>query len=240
MIPDAAPVSSLRVGGMTPFSTSDYPGQMAAVLFVQGCPWRCGYCHNPHLQERGTDNPLDWGDIMKFLKRRAGLIDAVVFSGGEPTIDPALEEAMQQVKALGYKIGLHCAGIYPRRLKEVLPLVDWVGLDIKATFNKYAHITQFAGSGDQALACLQAVLASGVDYELRTTLHPLLLPEEDLLELARSLAKMKVNNYVWQLFRDQGCNDAVLNNASLAGYPSESLVEQVSAMFTRFTLKKNA
>jgi len=115
-----------------------------------------------------------------------------------------------------------------------------VGLDIKAPFNKYAHITQFAGSGDPALACLQAVLASGVDYELRTTLHPMLLPEEDLLELARSLAKMKVNNYVWQLFRDQGCNDAVLNNASLAGYPSESLVEQVSAMFTRFTLKKNA
>ena len=78
----------LRIGGLTPLSTTDYPGQLAAAVFCQGCPWRCGYCHNPHLIPATVKQGIDWVEVMRFLERRRGLLDAVVFSGGEPTLQP--------------------------------------------------------------------------------------------------------------------------------------------------------
>src|SRR3546814_11044795 len=90
-------------------------------------------------------------------------------------------------RSLGFKIGLHSGGTHPERLKSVLPLVDWVGFDVKALFANYARVTKVANSGEPALKGLQAILDSGVDYECRTTLHPALLPEHGVLQLARSL-----------------------------------------------------
>ena len=122
----------MRVGGFVPFTSTDYPGALAAVVFCQGCPWRCGYCHNPHLVpargegERGFDGILEW------LENRRGLLDAVVFSGGEPTAQAALDEAMDAVRARGFKIGLHTGGAYPRRLAALFRHVDWIGFDVKA------------------------------------------------------------------------------------------------------------
>ncbi|MBI3069525.1 MAG: 4Fe-4S cluster-binding domain-containing protein, partial [Betaproteobacteria bacterium] len=74
----------LRVGGLVPLTTTDYPGRLAAVVFCQGCPWRCGYCHNPHLLPARRTAPIAWHAVRDFLERRRGLLDAVVFSGGEP------------------------------------------------------------------------------------------------------------------------------------------------------------
>lgn len=232
------PLRSLRVGGVVPFTATDYPGRLAAVVFVQGCTWRCGYCHNPHLQSRTRTGAIQWASVMELLERRIGLIDGVVFSGGEPTADPALADAILDVRKLGYQAGLHSAGTHPQRLKEVLPLLDWVGLDIKAAFDDYTRVTHRRGSGDHALASLEAVLASGVDYECRTTLHPDLLPEDELLHLARELSAMNVKHYALQVFRTQGCADDVLNAASLAGYPRDDVIAQVSALFPRFTLRR--
>jgi pyruvate formate lyase activating enzyme len=239
-VPDALPVRArrlLKVGGVTPFSATDYPGQLATVIFVQGCPWRCGYCHNPHLHLRTAQSVLHWPKILALLQRRVGLIDAVVFSGGEAATDPALAEAIHAVRALGFRIGLHSAGTYPQRLAELLPLLDWIGLDIKAPFEHYQRITGFADSGRAARASLDAVLASGIDYECRTTLHPALLPENEILELAQALAALQVQNYALQVFRAQGCNDAALNAASMLNYPAEGLVQRVSALFPKFTLR---
>lgn len=230
---------SLKVGGITPFTATDYPGKLAAVVFVQGCPWRCGYCHNPHLQPRLGSSTIPWTQVLELLHRRVGLIDAVVFSGGEPTIDAALEDAIGAVRALGFAVGLHSAGTYPRRLAEILPLLDWVGLDIKASFAQYDRITQIAGSGAQAQAAAEAVLASGVDYELRTTIHPDLLLEADILALAHSLSQMDVQNYVLQVFRAQGSQDAALNAVAMAGYPSATLLHQVAQLFPQFSVRRS-
>lgn len=230
----------LKVGGVTPFTATDYPGKLAAVVFVQGCPWRCGYCHNPHLQPRTSDSPLHWARIVALLERRVGLIDAVVFSGGEPTIDPALAGAIADVRALGFGVGLHSGGIYPKRLAQILPLVDWIGLDIKAPFDqRYDRVTGFAGSAAQALESAQAVIDSKISCEFRTTIHPSLLSEDDILELATELAAMGVTNYVLQLFRAQGCGSDALNNVSVAGYPGGELIERVAALFPRFTLRRD-
>ena len=77
--------NALRVGGFVPFTSADYPGALAAVVFCQGCPWRCGYCHNPHLMPARGDAGRDFDGILDWLESRRGLLDAVVFSGGEPT-----------------------------------------------------------------------------------------------------------------------------------------------------------
>ena len=131
----------LLIGGLLPFTTIDYPGCLAAVLFCQGCPWRCRYCHNRHLLPQKGGSALPWQDVLALLERRQGLLDALVFSGGEATLQAALPEAMRRVRAMGFKVGLHTAGPYPERLRECLPLLDWVGMDLKAPFaDRRAHV----------------------------------------------------------------------------------------------------
>lgn len=230
------PDRSLKVGGFVPFSTTDFPGKLAAVVFVQGCPWECVYCHNPHLQPRTEDSPMPWTDVLALLQRRTGLLDAVVFSGGEPTLDPALQEAIQAVRALGFQVGLHTGGAYPKRLAEVLPLIDWIGLDVKASFTYYERITGVKASGDPALACTQLVVDSGIAHECRTTIHPDLFSESDLLILAKTLAGMGVTHYALQVFREQGCNNASLS--AVHAYPDKDLVAQIASMFKAFALRE--
>lgn len=228
---------TLKVGGVTPFTATDYPGKLAAVVFVQGCPWQCGYCHNPHLQLRLQKSPLQWNKVLGLLEKRIGLIDAVVFSGGEPTLDPAIGSAIKDVRKLGFQVGLHTGGSYPQRLNELLPQVDWVALDIKAPFGQYEKVTGSADSGLAALACAEAVLASGIKYEFRTTIHPSLLSEEDIVDLACVLAGMGAKHYALQAFRAQACRTKELKATAVAGYPSEDLVRRVSAMFDSFSYR---
>lgn len=229
-----------KIGGLVPFTATDYPGLLSAVIFVQGCPWRCGYCHNPHLQPRTAGSPIDWDDVLAFLQRRVGLIDGIVFSGGEPTMDPGLGAAIRQVRALGYRVGLHTGGTHPRRLAQVLPDVDWVGLDIKAGFEGYERITGVARSGEPAHDSLQAVLESGVDFECRTTAHPDLISPEGLLALGRTLAQHGVRRYAVQVFRPLGCADATLNahGQSLRDWPGTAVSDALAGLFPSFELRR--
>jgi pyruvate formate lyase activating enzyme len=191
----------LCVGGLTPLTTIDFPGRLAAVVFCQGCPCRCGYCHNPHLWAAGAETEKSWQDVLNFLARRRGLLDGVVFSGGEPTLQSALPGAMGQVRELGFQLGLHTAGVYPARLAAVLPLLDWVGLDIKAPFQCYETVTCVPGSGERVRRSLDLVLRSGVDYECRTTWHPGLFPESDLSALGEALTARGVTCWTVQVCR---------------------------------------
>ena len=162
----------LRVGGLTPLSASDYPDRLAAVVFCQGCAWRCTYCHNPELLDFSGKPLLPWPEVLAFLEKRRGLLDAVVFSGGEPTLQRSLPQAMRQVKAMGYLIGLHTAGIVPRMLERVLPLVDWVGMDFKADFPRHESITGVAGSAARARRSMALIASSGVAHRFHTLAEP--------------------------------------------------------------------
>ena len=158
----------LRVGGLTPLSASDYPGKLAAVVFCQGCAWRCTYCHNPHLFKKKGSSEIPWTEIVSFLGKRRGLLDAVVFSGGEPTLQPSLPQAMQEVKAMGYLVGLHTGGISPRALGRVLPVVDWVSMDVKSSWATHSAVTQVPRSGPRARESYELIRASGVACEFHT------------------------------------------------------------------------
>ena len=227
----------LRVGGVTPLSATDWPGQLAAVVFCQGCPWRCSYCHNPDLIPAQSKSEIAWADVLAFLKRRQGLLDAVVFSGGEPTLQAGLVEAMQEVRAQGFRIGLHTGGMYPKRLAAVLPYVDWVGMDVKAPFADYARITGVKDSGAPVQESLALLLASSVKHEIRTTVHPALLADEEVVELAHDLAGHGVKRYVVQAFRSMGCRDEFLCRNATRSQPLQQTCVNLTGLFESFTLR---
>ena len=227
----------LRVGGLTPLSATDWPGMLAAVVFCQGCPWRCGYCHNPDLIPARGDSEIPWDEVLAFLRRRQGMLDGVVFSGGEPTLQTSLPDAMREVRALGFKIGLHTGGAYPQHLAAVLPLVDWVGFDVKAPLADYPRITGAAGSGERAFAGLQKILASGVAHEIRTTVHPALLSDADVEEMAHDLAARGVQHSVIQAFRSQGCGDETLRRNAARDRPLQETGRELTGLFETFSVR---
>jgi len=199
----------IDIGGFVPFSTIDWPGKLAAVVFARGCPWNCPYCHNPHLlgaEPPRADGPPPptWTDALSLLDARVGLLDGVVFSGGEPTAQPALLSAIEDVRARGFVVALHTNGAYPQRLRALLPRVDWVGLDIKAPHDSYDRVTRTSGSAERAFESLEALVTSGVPHEVRTTVHPDLLGPDDLERLAGDLEAANVTRWAIQAYRAKG------------------------------------
>lgn len=198
------------VAGLTPLSSCDWPGRLVATAFLQGCPWRCTYCHNAAILDPRAPGQVPWQDVLDLLARRRGLLDGLVFSGGEPTRQAALVAAAAQVRAAGFGVGLHTSGAYPSRLPALLPLVDWVGFDVKAPVRLYRAVTRVGGrttSADAAFASLRLVLDSGVDVEVRTTVDPTVMGPDDVAELTDVLAALGVRRHVLQQVRPDGTTD---------------------------------
>lgn len=196
--------ADLAIAGLVPLSTCDWPGRLVATVFLQGCPWRCTYCHNPELLDSRAPGQVPWAQVVDLLSRRAGLLDGLVFSGGEATRQPALVAAAREVRDAGFGVGLHTAGAYPRRLAAVLPFVDWVGLDIKATPGRYEAITGVPAAARAAFESLSLVLASGVAVQVRTTVDPTVLDDQDVADLTGLLAGLGVRDHVLQEVRATG------------------------------------
>ena len=196
-----ASADTLPVAGLTPLSSCDWPGRLVATVFLQGCPWRCTYCHNPDLLDPRVPGSVPWQRVRDLLARRAGLLDGLVLSGGEPTLHEGLGAAVREVRAAGFAVGLHTAGAYPRRLGEVLPLVDWVGLDIKAPADGYAAVTGAGASATAAFASLRLVLDAGVPVQVRTTVDPAVMTGDDVMRLQETLRDLGVRDHVLQTVR---------------------------------------
>lgn len=161
------------VAGMHKLTTLDYPGLVGALVFTQGCNFHCPYCHNSHLlaPARGASG-MDLPALFAFLKKRAGLLDGLVISGGEPTLQPGLRAFCRAVRALGYKIKLDTNGSRPESLRKLLEdgLLDYVALDYKALPERYYPALcpepDIEGKFRESLALLAA---SGIEHELRST-----------------------------------------------------------------------
>lgn len=198
------PAPEIRIGGLTRMSLCDWPGQIVATLFTQGCPWDCHYCHNPELIPADVPGSTSWAEVRAFLHSRRGLLDGVVFSGGEPILHRGLPDAMREIRDMGFAVGLHTGGAYPRRLALALPLVDWIGFDVKSAFADYAGITAVPGSGDKARESLRLVLASGIPCDIRTTASERWLDQDALARLTADLAALGTETRL-QEFRTEGC-----------------------------------
>jgi len=200
--PDAL-ADELAIAGITPLSSCDWPGRLVTTVFLQGCPWRCTYCHNSAILDPRTPGVVAWAGVRDLLSRRRGLLDGVVFSGGEPTRQRGLVAAAQDVRDAGLQVGLHTGGAFPAALARALPHVDWVGFDVKAPARLYDAITRRGGAA-QAFASLRLVLDSGVDVQVRTTVDPTVLTSADVAELTAALAEEGVRDHVLQVVRTDG------------------------------------
>lgn len=222
---DATPA----IAGLTPFSSIDWPGFLSTVIFIGGCPWRCSYCHNPHLQQRHAAHR--WEDVCELLRQRKGLIDGVVFSGGEPLSEVRLPAMIEQIKSMGFKVALHTAGIYPVRLAKVLPLLDWVGFDVKTNAEHHSALTGRVRSNIPAEVSLEILLmAADCKFECRTTWSPAWQSEADLLKMASQLSSRGVKHYAVQYAR----TDSVFTAPILL---TEDTQRALSDMFEQFSVR---
>ena len=228
-------MDGLTIGGVTPLSSLDFPDALAAVIYCQGCPWGCPYCHNEALRKIGGEGARDAASVLSWLESRRGLLDAVVFSGGEPTLQEGLAATLVAVRELGFRTGLHTTGMFPDALADVLPLCDWVGLDVKAPRAAYDRITGRAGGGEAAFSSLALLLGSAIPFEARTTWHPGLLDTDELVALARELAAAGAARWVIQAFRPDGCADETLAAAGVTAFPPD-LVSRLQAAAPRLTI----
>lgn len=193
----------LLIGGITPFSTVDWPGKLACVAFLAGCPWRCPYCQNHALRSFDAATVTE-EELFAFLEERRGLLDGIVFSGGEPLAQEATIDAARRARSMGFEVGLHTCGAYPERLRQILPYLNWVGMDIKAPWESYDRITGVPGTAALVQQGLDLALDAGVDLEARTTWHPTLLSPADIATIAHDLASRGVRTWAVQAYRSIG------------------------------------
>jgi anaerobic ribonucleoside-triphosphate reductase activating protein len=232
-------ITPLRVGGIQPFSALDYPNHLSAVIFCQGCSWGCRYCHNAQLQSfiPKKQPKFDWGRFLEFLERRRNCLEGVVFSGGEPILQPHLIDAIHDVKNMGFKIGLHSGGSSARLFNKVLSHVDWVGLDVKAPLEQYPRITGIPNSGIHAWKCVRLLLESGVPYECRTTVHCMLHSKEDIWDIAKNLHQLGARHYVIQSFQEKGCIDKKLTQEKSRLFFDTEFCEKLRSLFETFIIR---
>ncbi len=170
------------IGGLQKTSLIDYPGKTSCVLFLAGCNFDCPYCHNPELA-RGhcsRQGGLDETDVYGFLERRRGLLDAVVVSGGEPTLSRHLVPVCERIRAMGYPVKLDTNGSRPGVLRALLDrgLVDYVAMDIKTDPFRYGLLAREACSPSEILSSIQLIMDQCPGYEFRTTcVRPLVCAE---------------------------------------------------------------
>ena len=193
-------MKQIQIGGLVSFTTIDYPGKLAAVLFLKGCPFNCKYCSNPHLIPLG-EGEYDPEKVFDWIKARVGKLEGIVFSGGEALMQAdATIEYMKRVKELGFLIGLHTNGFYPELLKKVPDIVDWIGLDFKASREHYKDLTGIDIAYDRMIESLKYWVSTGHGLEVRTTCDPRFVSKEDLLKIAQTASSMGAKNFAIQKY----------------------------------------
>ncbi|MBU4332781.1 anaerobic ribonucleoside-triphosphate reductase activating protein [Patescibacteria group bacterium] len=202
----------MLLGGFQKFSLIDYPGKVSAIVFTQGCNFRCRYCYNPELVDsRNTKHETRYNEevILDFLRSRVGKLDAVVVTGGEPTIQTDLPEFIKKIKDLGFLVGLYTNGTNPQVLKKLFDerLIDYVSMDVKTRLsqsesgqplaeitNNYQSVTGVKIT-DEDLSKIRESIAllkkSNIDYTIATTVVPGLVAIEDVEALASDIRGVK-------------------------------------------------
>lgn len=191
----------LEIGGLIKTTLIDYPGEVASVLFTNGCNLNCPFCHNHALLESSSP-VLSTSVIRSHLRTRAGLCDAVVISGGEPTIQPGLERAIMEIRSLGYKVKLDTNGTQPEILRHLMEagLVDYIAMDVKSSAALHCAVTGGTVSDRAEIdKSIRLLLEAECNYEFRTTV---VMPWHDYDELKSIGLQLKASKrWVLQSYR---------------------------------------
>ena len=162
----------MKIVGIQKLTLLDYPGRVACTVFLDGCNFRCPYCHNAELLDGDAQPVLSADDLLAFLKKRQGILEGVCITGGEPTIHPELPRLLRSIRALGYPIKLDTNGYRPQTLRGLLEegLADYVAMDLKNSPEGYADAVGLPAPDMSRLGeSIRLLMESAVDFELRTT-----------------------------------------------------------------------
>jgi pyruvate formate lyase activating enzyme len=177
------------VGGFQKFSLIDYPEKICAIVFTQGCNFRCPYCHNPELVpvKRSNTENLEEKEILSFLNRRKGKLDAVAVTGGEPLLQTDLANFLSELKGLGYLVKLDTNGSLPSRLGKIIEggFVDYIAMDIKTSLDKYEYVTKVKIDKTTIHDSIKLIMNSDLDYEFRTTLVKNFVEKDDFFKIGQ-------------------------------------------------------
>jgi len=191
----------IKIAGFQKNSFIDFPGKIAAVVFLGGCNLACHYCHNNKILAQSS-NTLDFADVLKELQEQIGFIDGVVISGGEPTQHPHLKYIVRAIKNLGLLVKLDTNGTNSQILKDIA--VDFIAMDIKAPLEKYTAVTCAETETAEIQESIKFLLTGKTDYMFRTTLSPY-LNETDIRqigELIRGAKCFHLQQFVRNEFSD--------------------------------------
>lgn len=217
------------IGGFQKTSLSDFPGVISSIVFTRGCSLRCPYCHNPELVDPARYGAaVPWETVRRHLESRAGQIEGVVVTGGEPTVHADLPELLQELKSMGLKVKLDTNGTNPDMLRRVfdLALADYVAMDLKAPLDLYDRVAGVSADTEALEESLAAVRSCGLPYEIRTTFAPAVLSLGDLLRLTDLVAGCP--RFVVQAFRAAKTLDPRL---STAASPTKAELREVVSRF---------
>lgn len=199
--------TGIKISGLQKTSLIDYPKKISAIIFTQGCNFRCRYCHNPELisfnQELIFNIPED--DVLDFLKKRKNKIEALCITGGEPLLQAGLKEFIVSVKKMGYKIKLDTNGSSFLKLKELVDekLIDYVAMDYKAHENLFETITRCKSSlYKEVKKTKDYLISSNLKYEFRTTILPKYFSFDDIEKIGKELKGASL--VFLQNFEDKG------------------------------------
>ncbi|MFZ2633336.1 MAG: anaerobic ribonucleoside-triphosphate reductase activating protein [Desulfosalsimonadaceae bacterium] len=176
------------IGGIQKNSFIDFPSKISCVLFTAGCNFDCPYCHNPDLARRtSTSKVIDLKEIFDFLKKRKSLLDGVVITGGEPTLQPDLFDFCREIKELGYPIKIDTNGTRPKVIQNLLSnhLIDYIAMDVKTSFERYFSVISKNCNPVDLRESVLSILQSGVEHEFRTTCVKSIVDAADIEEISR-------------------------------------------------------
>ena len=196
----------MNISGIQKLTLLDYPGKVACTLFTAGCNFRCPFCHNAGLvlPDRLEEASITEDEVMSFLKKRAGILDGVAITGGEPLLHTDMPEFLEKIKNLGYKIKLDTNGSNPKLLKEIVNagLVDRVAMDIKNAPTEYDKTAGCSVDMEKIEESKDFLLTGTCDYEFRTTVVKGIHTRESLIAAAKWISGAK--EYYLQQFKDSG------------------------------------
>lgn len=229
----------MLIGGFQKVSLIDYPGKICAIIFTQGCNFRCPYCHNPELINLSdSQSPINEEEILLFLRMRKGKLDAVVITGGEPTLQQDLIEFLRKIREMGYLIKLDTNGSHPELIEKLIKLriVDYLTMDVKAPLEKYREITNSKVNPDIIRKSIESIMKSGLDYEFRTTLVKSQLSKEDIIEIGKLIKDSQL--YVLQKFvPSKTLNPKFLNETTYSNEEFEHLKDILKNYVTKCLIR---
>ena len=191
----------MKIGGLQRVSLIDYPGLICATIFLQGCNFKCSYCHNPELVDTRLFQPcIKENEVLDFLNMRGGKLDAVTITGGEPTIQDDLAPFIKKIKKMKFAVKLDTNGSQPQIVKNLLDekLLDFIAMDIKAPLEKYKSVVKVPVNSDLIKESIKLILKAKIPHEFRTTIVQSQLEEKDILQIAELISG--ANSYVLQKF----------------------------------------